>query len=113
MGNETMTEMTETPNLIEPKSPSPCFQVERLLSCRRCKTDITWSSSVYDCSWEVLCQACKDKVTEERKKRYAQAKIEAQQDYPMHNVPEGCSCHISAPCSFCVGDTFDEEEAGA
>jgi 3'-phosphoadenosine 5'-phosphosulfate sulfotransferase (PAPS reductase)/FAD synthetase len=28
----TMIEMMETPNLIEPKSPAPCFQVKRLVS---------------------------------------------------------------------------------
>ena len=96
-----MTEAPETQNVEQAKkSGSLQSAVDALVSCRRCKADIPFSSSVYDCSWEVLCQTCKSKVMAERGK-YAQSKNEAQQDYYMHNAPEGCSCHISAPCSFC------------
>lgn len=27
----------------------------------------------------------------------------------MDKEPQGCSCHISAPCSYCVNQTEDEE----
>jgi hypothetical protein len=51
MGNETMIETPETPNVIEQKAAAPCFQVKRLVMALFLEIKKKYSmSAFYSCN---------------------------------------------------------------
>lgn len=70
-----------------------------------------------DCGVHYDCGRC---ASEKRARAY-QRLTHAQKLYDQHvdpagwyhtDFPQGCSCHISAPCGYCVRDTYDQNDGG-
>ncbi len=78
--------------------------LERRVSCRRCKRNVPSADAVYHDAWEQLCPECHAKVMKEYASYSIKLPIRAEQpDDDEEWSRAGCSCHICAPCSHCVG----------